>query len=91
MPTQAFSYQDVSIREDLWDQIKDIEPLETYVTSHAGTVEVGQKVHSWLNDPITATSSVPTGVVEGADTTYAVTDPSLVVNYTLPLMGFGCV
>jgi len=79
--TGAFSYGDVSSRESLWDQIKDLNPLETYVSTNAGKVDVTNKVHSWVIDPITATSS-QTGTVELTDTDYAATDPTLLTNTT---------
>lgn len=81
MPVQTWSYDDRSIREDLWDKIKDLDAIETYVTSNAGTVAVNQKMHEWPVDPIAPTTS-QVGVVEGADTTYWTTDPTRMVNHT---------
>jgi hypothetical protein len=77
----GFTYSDKSIREDLWDSIKDLDAINTYITSNAGDVSVTQKVHSWIVDPITATTS-QAGVVEGADTTYSDTAPTLLQNQT---------
>lgn len=76
-----YSYGDVSIREDLWDSIKDLDPIENYITANAGRVSVTQKVHSWISDPIADTSAV-TGVAEFAATSYAATNPTLLSNTT---------
>lgn len=77
----AYSYGDTTTRESLWNQIKDIERNETYVTSHSGTVKVTQKVHSWNTDPM-AQQTNGAGTVEGADTTYSATNPTLYSNNT---------
>jgi hypothetical protein len=79
--TGAYDYGDASNRESLWDQIKDLDALENYVTSNAGSVSIGQKVHSWPVDPITATSS-QAGTIEFADTAFAATNPTLLTNTT---------
>jgi len=77
----GYSYGDLSMREDLWDDIKDLDALETYVSTNSETVPVTNKVHSWVIDPITATSS-QSGAAELADTTYAMTNPTLLTNTT---------
>ena len=77
----AYSYGDYSIRESLWDQIKDIEELETYVTSHSAKVKVANKVHSWVIDPVSAMAA-QAGTVEMADTSYSNTVPTLLNNTT---------
>lgn len=77
--TGAYSQGDLSVRESLWDQIKDLDALENYVTTNAGSVTATQKLHSWLTDPITATSS-QVGTAEFADTTFAATNPTLNYN-----------
>lgn len=79
--TGAYDYGDGSLRESLWDQIKDLDAIENYVTSNAGSVDITQKVHSWVVDPITATSA-QAGTVEYADTTFAATAPTLLTNTT---------
>jgi len=81
MPATSFTYNDVSIREDLWDIVVNIDPIETYISSNAGTIPVTARTHEWLVDTLTAQSS-QTGRVEGADTTYAVTDPTRLSNQT---------
>lgn len=82
MPSGAgYSYGDVSSREDLSDQIKDLDVLDTYVSSTSGTVQVTNKVHGWIVDPIAAVTT-QVGAVEGGDTTYAAVNPTLVTNTT---------
>jgi len=80
--TGSYSYGDKSNRESLWDQIKDLDPIENYVTSSSAKVTVLQKVHSWVSDPITATTSAPSGVLELADTTFAGVNPTTFTNTT---------
>lgn len=85
MPAQAWTYNQErgqgAIREDLWDKIKDLDAIETYVSSNSGTVPVRAKLHEWAVDPIVATTS-QIGTIEGVDTTYDVTDPTRLSNYT---------
>lgn len=76
-----YSYGDTSIRESLWDQIKDLDATETYVTSNAGVVNVTQKVHSWNSDPMVQSTNAA-GVAENADTTFVGTNPELISNHT---------
>ena len=77
----AISYNDAAVKELLWDSIKDLDAINTYVTSNAGEVAVGQKLHSWVVDPIDTISSQST-VNEMADTSYANTDPTILSNST---------
>ena len=77
----AISYNDGSNRESLWDSMKDLDAINTYVTSHAGTVKVTNKVLSWVIDPIDVINSQST-VKEMADTVYANTDPTTLTNST---------
>lgn len=77
----AYAYGDVSIRESLWDTIKDLDAIELYVTSNAETVPIFNKVHSWVNDPISATTTGG-GTIELSDTSYADTNPVLNTNFT---------
>lgn len=81
MATKAFTYNDASIKESLWDDIKGVDVVETYVTSNAERVSVTQKTHSWVVDPIAVESS-QAGTVEGDDSTYVNSDPTLLSNYT---------
>lgn len=80
-PTAGYSYGDLSMREDLSDQIKDIDVIETRVSSSSETVTVTNKVHSWVADPIDVVSA-QAGAAEMADTTYVQTNPSLGTNTT---------
>src|SRR5687768_16585218 len=77
----SYSYGDTSRRESLWDQIKDLDAYDTYVTTNAGVTTVTQKVHGWNEDPIIQ-STASTGVAENADTTFAATNPALITNHT---------
>ena len=77
----GYSYGDVSSREDLSDTIKDLDVIDTWLSSHLSTVPVTNKVHSWVLDPITAVST-QAGTAEGADTTYATALPTLLTNTT---------
>jgi hypothetical protein len=76
-----YSYGDTSIRESLWDQIQDLDPIENYVTTNSGTISVTNKIHSWNVDPIASTNS-QVGVAELTETTYAATNPNIVFNTT---------
>jgi hypothetical protein len=77
----GYSYGDVSSREDLSDTIKDLDVLDTWVTSHSSTVDVTNKVHSWVLDPIAAVTT-QAGTAEGGDTTYAAVNPTQATNTT---------
>lgn len=79
--TGGYSYGDISSREDLSDTIKDLDVIDTWVSSHLSTVPVTNKIHSWVLDPITGVSS-QLGTTEGADTTYQTTNPTLLSNTT---------
>lgn len=77
----GYSYGDLSNREDLSDTIKDLDVIDTWVSSHSSTVPVTNKVHSWALDPIAAVTT-QSGTAEGADTTYTTVNPSLLTNTT---------
>lgn len=79
--TGGYAYGDVSSREDLSDTIKDLDVIDTWVSSHLSTVPVTNKVHSWIIDPIVAVTT-QVGAAEGADTTYSTVNPTLVTNTT---------
>lgn len=85
--TGSFSYGDGSNRESLWDQIMDLDPTDTYVTSHSGSETISNKVHSWVNDPFVQ-QTTQTGTVELTDTTYAAVNPTLLQN-TTQIIEFG--
>lgn len=77
----AYSYGDTTIKESLWNEIQDLDPIELYVTSNAGSTEIGQKFYGWNSDPITNPTN-STGTIEEADTTYAATNPEFITNTT---------
>lgn len=79
--TAGYSYGDLAMREDLSDQIRDIDVLETRVSSSSETVKVTNKIHSWVLDPIEVVSS-QVGTAELADTSYVQTNPTLGQNTT---------
>jgi len=81
MADKSYSYGDVSVRQDLLDQIHDLNITETYVTSNAGNVAVNATYHTWNEDPIEAQTS-QSGTIEGADTTYSMGTPSGYANMT---------
>lgn len=78
----SFSYGQSTAKESLWDKIKDLDVLETYVTSTSGRVNVTQKIHSWNEDPIVSLTSQPAGIIENANTVYNATNPVLRFNTT---------
>lgn len=86
-PLAGYSYGDISTREDLADQIKDIDVIETRVSSSSETVSVTNKVHSWPLDPIEVVSS-QVGTAEMADTSYVIVNPTLATN-TTQIIEFG--
>lgn len=77
----AYSYGDTTIKESLLNEIIDLDPLETFVTSNAGTIPVTQHFHGWNVDPIT-TQTNGSGAAELSDTTYAATNPEYITNST---------
>lgn len=77
----SYTYDDPSRKEDLLDAIMNIDPVETYLTSNLGTVTINNTFHEWLIDTLTA-QSTQSGIAEGADTTYAVGNPSRSSNIT---------
>ena len=81
MPAIAVSYNDPGIPQDLWPSIKDLDAVNSYVTSNAGSVEVSQKFHQWENDPFAIITGQNT-IGEATDTVYANQDPVLQGNYT---------
>lgn len=83
----GYAYGDLSSREDLSDTIKDLDVIDTWVSSHSATVPATNKVHSWVLDPITAVTT-QSGTAEGADTTYATVNPTLLTN-TTQIIEFG--
>ena len=81
MPAIGVSYNDNAVVQDLWPSIRDLDAINNYVVSNAPTIQVYQKNHQWVNDPITPVTSQST-VAEGADTVSSNTDPVIQINYT---------
>lgn len=77
----AYSYGDTTQRESLLNEMMDLDPIDLYFVTNAGSMDVGQKVHGWNVDPIT-TVSAGAGTAELADTTYAATNPEFITNTT---------
>ena len=75
------SVGDPSIPQDLWSMIKDLDPINNYVTSHAPSIGVYSTFHQWLNDPIAPITGQNTAA-EGADTTYFVNTGTAQSNIT---------
>lgn len=76
-----WSYGNAAIKQSLTDDIYDLDPIETYAFTNAAKVPVTQVFHNWVTDPATVATST-TGIVEGADTTYSMTNPNLLGNMT---------
>jgi hypothetical protein len=81
LATATPSTADPTIPQDLWSMIKDLDPINNYVTSHAPTVGVFSPVHQWINDPIAPVTGQNTAA-EGADTTYFVNSGTAQSNIT---------
>lgn len=81
MPAIGISYNDVAIVQDLWSQIRDLDSINNYVVSHAPSMPVYQKLHQWVNKPISPITGQNV-TAEGADTVYSVNDPVLQSNVT---------
>lgn len=77
----AFSISDASLRESLWDDLKDLDAIELYVTSNSPSIPVYNRIHSWVSDPITA-QTAGSGTAELTDTSYAATNPTIMLNST---------
>ena len=62
------SYQQGGLREDLWDVISNISPMERPFTSNIDRITAKARTHEWLTDSLaTATSNHQ---IEGDDTTF---------------------
>jgi len=62
------SYQQAGLREDLWDVISNISPMERPFSSNIDRITAKARVHDWLTDSLAAASS--NKQIEGDDTTY---------------------
>lgn len=67
-------------KESLWDMIVTIDPLETFVSSNAPTVKVGDIQHQWVQKNPRSVAS--RSAVEGKDPTFDNTSTSRDSNWT---------
>lgn len=81
MPAIGLSFNDPSIPQDLWPSIRDLDAINNYVVSNAPTIQVYQRLHQWVNDPITPVTGQNV-TAEGQDTIYSNTDPVMQSNVT---------
>lgn len=62
------TYQQAGLREDLWNVISNISPMERPFTSNIDKINARARTHEWLTDSLaTATSNKQ---IEGDDATY---------------------
>jgi len=82
-PTNTFdTYDSVGIREDLFDQIYNVDPWETPFLSKIAKVKAENTLHEWQTDGLDAPSAT-NAHIEGDDTTAgAVTATTRLGNYT---------
>jgi len=62
------SYQQAGLREDLWDVISNISPMERPFTSNIDRISAKARTHEWLTDSLATASS--NKHIEGDDTTF---------------------
>jgi len=62
------SYQQGGLREDLWDVISNISPMERPFTSNIDRITAKARTHEWLTDSLATASS--NKQIEGDDTTF---------------------
>lgn len=79
MASQTTYYSDGSVREDLLAVITNITPQETQIMSGLPTTKATAVRHEWLEDTLSTVAF--NSYVEGADASYAVTDPTRDINY----------
>jgi len=80
MATKAYSYDDVAIREDLLEEIKNLSPRETQLMSGLGTSAAKGVMHEYLIKALGAVKA--NAYVEGADASYDVQNSTRLFNYT---------
>ena len=79
MAAQTSYYTDNSVREDLLDIITNLTPTETQLMSGLQTTAAKSVRHEWLKD--TLPTAKFNSYVEGVAASYAVTDPTRLINY----------
>lgn len=62
------SYQQSGLREDLWDVISNISPMERPFSSNIDRITAKARTHDWLTDSLATASS--NKQIEGDNTTY---------------------
>lgn len=80
MATVAYSYDDKAIREDLLNEIQNLSPRETQLSTGLGTTQAKGVMHEYL---IKALGAVKVNAyTEGAEASYDVQNSSRLFNYT---------
>lgn len=79
MGNQTSYYTDTSVREDLLDVITNLTPTETQLMTGLQTTSAKSVRHEWLMD--TLPTAKFNSYVEGVSASYAVTDPTRLINY----------
>jgi len=81
MATQAWSYDDNLLREDLLDLITNLTPQETQLFSGLGTAEAKSIRHEWGKDTLDTVGD--NAIAEGAESSdRTLTNPTRLINYT---------
>jgi hypothetical protein len=79
--TQAFTYDDNLLREDLLDLITNLTPQETQLFSGLGTTTAASRTHEWGKDTLDTVGD--NAIVEGAQSSdRTITNPTRLINYT---------
>lgn len=79
MASATFTYNDSAMREDLLSVVTNLSPKNTQLSSGLGTSVSKAIRHEWLERALSAVKT--NAKVEGADATFAVIDPSRLINY----------
>jgi len=80
MSIKAYSYDDSAIREDLLNEIQNLSPRETQLSSGLGTTTAKGVMHEYLIKSLASVGA--NAYVEGADASYDVSNSSRLYNYT---------
>lgn len=82
VPTDTYqTYTMIGMREDLTDVITNISPMETWVTTNTGNVNVTARYHEWQTDALAAAAA--NAQIEGDDATNVAITPTVRAgNYT---------
>lgn len=74
------TYQQVGIKEDVSDIIKNISPTKTPFLSAIGTEKITQPLFQWQEDSLRAVNGTGSAAVEGADPTFITATPTVMRN-----------